>query len=257
MFINFDKIILENEQLELLNMIVEASRNIPHDKRQKFSVLETSTDDILIHPGLGGKKIIYFGDVEILARYSFVSLSSYSQSSHQFDVTPEGFRYYENLKVKITDANSKIESSALKYIQNINFEKKYPVAYRKWTEAEKLLWKSESQSQFTLIGHICREAMQEFTQHLVERYELSNSVDDKSKTINRLRTVFNHLSKKTSDTVIEFLKALISYWSTVNDLVQRQEHGGQKEGFALNWDDSRRIVFHTLLVMYEVDRVVL
>jgi hypothetical protein len=53
-----------------------------------------------------------------------------------------------------------------------------------------------------------------------------------------------------------FLQSLLEYWGTVNDLVQRQEHGGQREGDPLTWEDGRRVVFHTLLVMYEIDRAV-
>jgi hypothetical protein len=50
------------------------------------------------------------------------------------------------------------------------------------------------------------------------------------------------------------LDALLAYWGEVNDLLQRQEHGGQKEGEPLTWEDGRRAVFHTAIVMYEIDR---
>jgi hypothetical protein len=52
------------------------------------------------------------------------------------------------------------------------------------------------------------------------------------------------------------LKALLAYWGTVNDLVQRQEHGGQKEREPLKWEDGRRVVFQTAVVMFEIARVV-
>ena len=38
------------------------------------------------------------------------------------------------------------------------------------------------------------------------------------------------------------------------DLVQRQEHGGQKEGEPLGWEDGRRVVFQTANVMVELHR---
>jgi hypothetical protein len=44
------------------------------------------------------------------------------------------------------------------------------------------------------------------------------------------------------------------YWGTVNDLIQRQEHGAQREGGALAWEDGRRVVFQTAIVMFEIDR---
>src|SRR5439155_2241153 len=50
-----------------------------------------------------------------------------------------------------------------------------------------------------------------------------------------------------------FLDALIGYWGAVSDLVQRQEHGGQREGAELTWHDARRVVFQVAMVMFEVD----
>jgi hypothetical protein len=46
----------------------------------------------------------------------------------------------------------------------------------------------------------------------------------------------------------------VDYWGTVSDLVQRQEHGAQKQGAELTWEDARRVVFQTAIVMYEVSR---
>jgi hypothetical protein len=53
-----------------------------------------------------------------------------------------------------------------------------------------------------------------------------------------------------------FLDALIAYWGTVSDLLQRQEHGAQREGHDLVNEDARRVVFHTCLVIYELDRAI-
>ena len=49
----------------------------------------------------------------------------------------------------------------------------------------------------------------------------------------------------------DLLKALGGYSEALMDLIQRQEHGGQKEGHALTWQDARRVVFHTASAMYE------
>lgn len=48
---------------------------------------------------------------------------------------------------------------------------------------------------------------------------------------------------------------LLDYWRKANDLVQRQEHGAAREpDESFIWEDSRRVVFQTLIVMYEIDR---
>lgn len=62
------------------------------------------------------------------------------------------------------------------------------------------------------------------------------------------------MAPKLGTTEEPFLEAVVAYWGTVADLIERQEHGAQKEGEALTWEDARRIVFHTAIVMFEVDR---
>jgi hypothetical protein len=52
--------------------------------------------------------------------------------------------------------------------------------------------------------------------------------------------------KKLGSTGKQFLDALVAYWGTVSDLVQRQEHGAQKEVSNLVWGDGRRVVFFRL-----------
>lgn len=57
-----------------------------------------------------------------------------------------------------------------------------------------------------------------------------------------------------SERVRAFLEALLAYWGTVSDLANRQEHGATREGESLVAEDARRLVFQTMLVMYELDR---
>jgi hypothetical protein len=43
---------------------------------------------------------------------------------------------------------------------------------------------------------------------------------------------------------------MVDYWNALVDLHQRQEHGAQRQGQPLTWEDGRRVVFQTILVMY-------
>jgi hypothetical protein len=52
----------------------------------------------------------------------------------------------------------------------------------------------------------------------------------------------------------EILDALLAYWRATDSLIQRQEHGGQREGEPLTPEDGRRAVFQTAVVMFEADR---
>ena len=148
----------------------------------------------------------------------------------------------------------RIQSSVHDYITAENFQKNYPNAYQKWLEAVELLWSTDSEKQLTTIGHHCRETMQEFATYLVDKYKPSEVDSDKARHISRLRSVLSHNSAKLGKTIPPFLEALVAYWGTLNDLIQRQEHAGQKEGDPVNWEDARRIVFQTAIVMYEIDR---
>ncbi len=250
-----DEILLEQVQKELLIFIVEAVRNTPPDKRQKFFVAQSLGGDDLLHPSVPKDKTsIYFGDIEALAQEELLALGRGSKGTQNFDVTPKGFKYYEYLMQKLGKPVERIEKTVKNYIDSNNFAKKYPKPYEKWCSAEELLWKTDSKEQLTLIGHLCREAVQEFTDCLVSSHNPSNVPREKTKTVARLKAVIETQENALGDTKRAFLDALVAYWGTVNDLIQRQEHDSQKEDMPLIWEDARTVVFQTLIVMFEIDK---
>jgi hypothetical protein len=89
---------------------------------------------------------------------------------------------------------------------------------------------------------------------LVGRLKPADVDTRKSHTKNRMRSIINTQSEHLGDTERQFLDALISYWDSIDDLTQRQEHGAQKEGIPLIWEDARRLVFQAANVMFEIDR---
>ena len=131
------------------------------------------------------------------------------------------------------------------------FQSRYPAAYQKWSEAENLLWGADGEQQLTVVGHLCREAMQEFADVLIQKYRPPNADADKAHTVSRIRSVLRLRKQDLGKRKHAFLEALLPYWGTVSDLVQRQEHGAQKEGEPVTWEDGRRVIFQT---MFEIDR---
>jgi hypothetical protein len=250
----FERIFLEPEQKDLLIQIVEASRNVSRSERMKFLVIESEEGDILIHPGLpGGKTSIYAGDVEILANTGLINRSYGSKGSPRFDVHPIGFKFYSHLKESSGEPIERVENSFKSYINSEPFITKHKHAFDKWSMAQDHLWAADNQDQFTTIGHLCRESMQEFVDILLR--EICPHVEhrDKSKIVARLKIVITEKKKALPKTIFPLLEALISYWGCVVDIVQRQEHGGNKEGKELVWEDARRVVFSTMVVMHEID----
>lgn len=248
---------LESEQEELLFSVVEATWNITRKDRQKFYVSQTTIGDILHHPGLPGGSIeIYYGDIEILARSNLLLLSYGSSGTPLFDVTHQGFQYYKQLKQNRNEPIQTIEKSVVEYLRSEDFQSKYSVPYKKWLDAENLLWVADSEGKLTTIGHLCREAVQEFTTILVEKYKPDKVSNNVANTILRIRSVIN-MNSELNKTKKRLLNALIEYWQALNDLVQRQEHGAQKEGEKLIWEDGRLIVFQTIMAMFEIDRALI
>jgi hypothetical protein len=141
-----------------------------------------------------------------------------------------------------------------RYLDSQRFQQQYSAAYEKWALAEALLWGEDSAKQLSAVGHHCREALQQFTSVLVERCKPAAVETDAQKTINRLQAVLRAAGAALGTTGADFLKALVDYWRALDALVQRQEHAGQKEGRPVVWEDTRRVVFLTMCVMYEVDR---
>lgn len=248
-------VLLESEQKELLTMLVETSRKVPHNKRAKFIVVQSSGGDVLQYPGRPSQnRKIFMGDIEILAHEGLVDITYSSGGTPNVNMLPQGYAYYEHMKRETGQPLENIESSVRNYLFAENFRQKYPASYQKWIEAEDMLWGSDSERQLTMIGHLCREAVQEFATHLVEQYKPANAPEYKASTVERIRAVFNQRKSNFGDKEIAWLDALLVYWGTVIDLIQREEHGGQKEGMPLIWEDGRRVVFQTAMVMFEIDR---
>lgn len=248
------RIILEREQEKLFRDLVEAERRVPRSERQPFLIANTVGPPgvQLIHPGWVGHDLrVFEGDIETLARARLVAITLVGAHSKGFYVTPEGFEYYGELMRRRGEPIERLQSVTREYIQNPGFQARYPAAYAKWAKAESLLWSGDSEGVYTTVGHLLREAMRDFATALVERFRPPNVEQDKSKIVARLRAVLD--SPKISKTVHSFLDALLRYWGTVSDLVQRQEHGGLRDGEPLGWGDARRVVFQVAVVMLEID----
>jgi hypothetical protein len=151
------QILLEPEQKELFKALVEASRNVTRQNRQKFFAIDYQGGADIIHPGLNDGKIpAYLGDLDVLANENLIYITYGPKGTPNFDITPRGFKYYEQLKEQEGQPIQRIESTMKSYLTRDIFQKKYSIAYQRWFDAEELLWASESEKQLTTIGHNCR-----------------------------------------------------------------------------------------------------
>jgi hypothetical protein len=251
MFRNF---LLEPEQKELFIAMVEAHRNLPREKRQGFIFSDTMGGSTILHEGLqSGEISAYIGDLDVLTNVGFLQRRYVGRGVPVFDVTPLGFKYYEHLILSISQPIRRVEEKIKNYLDADNFKKRYAKAFQKWTSANDKLWSTDSEKQLTEIGHLCREAMQEFVSVLVDEVKPPHVDTDKAHTVARLKALTKLKANQIGTTLAPFLDALIVYWGTVSDLVQRQEHANLKEGKPLIWEDARRVIFQTAIVMFEID----
>lgn len=246
--------LLEPEQRQLLVDLVEAERRVPREQRQHFTIASRIPGPgvPLIHPGWRGGRV-FDGDIDTLSASGLLAKTSPGPGYVGFYVTPKGFEYYAELRRSQGAPIERVEAVIRSYLDAPGFRQRYPVAYQKWIQAEEQLWSSDSSAAFTTIGHLCREAMQEFTASLIEHFKPANVESDKTKTVARLRAVLAPRRMTLGSKEFPFLDALLAYWGTVADLVQRQEHGALREAESLTWPDARRVVFQTILVMFEID----
>lgn len=247
---------LEPEQVELLVQLVEAERGVPREQRQRFAVARSvgAPGVQLLHPGWKPlDRRVPEVDLETLASAGLL-LPGYSpRGDSLYSVTPGGYDFYSEVMASQGEPEERVEARVRTYFESGPFRSRHPAAYKRWVDAEALLWAEDTDRNLTTVGHLCREALQEFASSLVAVTRATNVERDPAKTVARVRAVIEARRSSVGTAVTDFLSALLGYWGTVSDLAQRQEHGAQKEGAPLGVEDAARLVRQTLIVMHEVD----
>lgn len=159
----------------------------------------------------------------------------------------------EELRGRSADPAEAVQEEVRRYLDE-TFKERFPAAYDRLAAAEQMLWQANPEDDLTTIGHKLREAIQQFATAMVDRHQPSNVDPDPARTKNRLRAVVELHRERLGESKAALLDVLADYQDVVNDLVQRQEHGDQKPGEPLAWEDARIAVFYTALLMYEYDR---
>jgi hypothetical protein len=164
-------------------------------------------------------------------------------------VTPEGIRR-SHMHHRESESG-RFEASVAQYVNAEAFRKEYATAYEKWADAHDFLERAPDRNA-TVIGHLCREAINEFSDQLAWRRRLARFETNKTK--DKIRKVFeaertdSRTVKTAAIALAGYWDALIEHWEAVSDLANRQEHNTE-----LAAEDSRRIVFQTMFVMREID----
>ncbi len=250
---------LEPEQEELLDALVENARSVPRSEREDF-VLVAGEGYAFIQGQGGHREFPDFqpSDLHVLGDAGLVAVSNHADRGDGFSfyLTPQGFSHYEERKREGSAPAQQVEQTIVTYLESGPFQRAYPDAYARWRGAADLLWRADSESELSTIGHKCREAIQEFATALVERHRPPSVNPDKAMTRDRLSAVVDLRRPELGEARSDLLDALFGYWRAAGELIQRQEHAGLREGRPLRWEDARRVVFQTAVVMFEIDRAI-
>jgi hypothetical protein len=233
--------------------LVEAARTVDRPE-QKWFLADLSHGEFLHGPG--GTRQVLGSDVYALhhAGYLAPAGGSIFEKTHDWVLTGEAIERYAEIRRRQGEAFERGVEGVRRYFDSEAFAAAYPLAYAKWQEAEALLWGANTEREYTTVGHKARETMQEFATEVVSRYQPPDPDPAVAKVNRRLGAVIAMKLPSLGDARANLLKSLGDYWEATNDVVQRQEHGGQKEDQPLEWEDARRVVFHTASVMYEFAR---
>ena len=243
---------LEPEQLETLRALVEAANTVERARRRFYLSRGDGAD--YVHGPNGVSLVVLAEDLYDLASAGYLRPTQrFVTGDMEFMVSPEGVRLIE--EIDRSEPMQVIEKEVTsRYFESDVFQERYSSAYARWSEAAALLWGPDQERELTTIGHKAREAVQEFATALLVRHDVTDAPDNPAHTVARLKLVIAAHRDRLGEARRHLLEALVVYWGEVIDLLQRQEHGGQKEGEALTWEDGRRAVFQTAIVMYEIDR---
>jgi hypothetical protein len=155
------------------------------------------------------------------------------------------------------------------YLEDERFKSAYLQAYERWSQASAMLYSAGSKDSLLVAGQRARETIEEFVRALAgsaeppgwNSFATGTSPED-------LPTLIETYRPRLGDARCDFLQTLFDYWRVLNDVVERQQdgverqqdgveqlrHGGQEVGEPLRWEDARRVVVLTALLMVEIDR---
>ena len=165
-------------------------------------------------------------------------------------VSPEGLR--KTFQDQASDRSRQVALDIVAYVEDEPFRRRYPGAHAKWRAAVDL-YNADGVRHASAIGIHCRESMGHFATELCTLHGVRSATN--VRPTDKIRDVIR-VTPGLDPEVLRVLDALVALWLAIHDLVNRQVHGNERGAGALNADDSLRVVFQTMLVMFELDRAI-
>ena len=247
---------LSPRQKALLRTLVEACKVGTREENRTFLVV-SSLDGSFILPYAGSElpDPVDQADVRILVDQGYVGVLKYNKNGDPvYYVTNEGIEF---IAADTSERGPALFVQEAVSLVEENLPSEFGRASELMKEAASKLIQAQDEHGWSEVGHKCREALQEFAQVLYTRHVPPSQQEaiPRDKTVQRLKAVVRQLRGRVGDTTSQLLGALVEYWGAVSDLVNKVEHRSQREDRPLTWDDARRAVLYSYLVMAELARV--
>jgi hypothetical protein len=158
----------------------------------------------------------------------------------------------------------RIEDYLRSYLEDERFRTTHPLACGRWIVAWEMLWCADSRAKVIAVGQRACEAMQAFGSSLLEACaplpmdprwpELLTERGTRAAPLDAVGGVLGAYGEQLGSERSELLAGLLEHWHTLAEHVSRHEQDLQAAAGRLRWEDGRRLVLFTALVMVEVDR---
>jgi hypothetical protein len=158
----------------------------------------------------------------------------------------------------------RIEDYLRAYLEDERFRSAHPLACGRWVVAWEMLWCADSRTKVIAVGQRARTAMLAFAASMVERCaplamdanwpELLAGATQHQEPVDGLVTITEAYRRELGEERCAILQSLLDDWRSLLERVERHGRPPQPPGERLRWEDGRRLVLFTALVMVETDR---
>jgi hypothetical protein len=158
----------------------------------------------------------------------------------------------------------RVEDYLRAYLEGELFRAAHPLARGRWVVAWEMLWCADSHAKVIALGERARTAMLAFAASMVERCvplamdanwpEVLAGATQRPEPVDGLATITEAYRRELGEERTTLLRSLLEDWRSLLERVERHGRASRPDGERLRWEDGRRLVLFTALVMVETDR---
>ncbi|HEV2923990.1 MAG TPA: hypothetical protein VGW98_08145 [Solirubrobacteraceae bacterium] len=168
-----------------------------------------------------------------------------------------------NSPIRAAD-HARIEDYLRAYLEDQRFRSAHPLARGRWIVAWEMLWCADSHSKVIAVGQRAGDAMHAFSGSMLERcmhFAMDSHRRDpladgsqRPGPLDGLASITDAYGEQLGAGRSQLLREMFEPWRALSGKLQLHEQGLRPPHERLRWEDGRRLVLFTALVMVEFDR---